>query len=120
MKALDIIGEFEEAWPQQRFAAGAPLICRDDPTDRAYIIIDGLAQASRRQFAAGDLVNVIEFLALETYLTPVRAKQSLRAYVLSRDHIRDLCSRLDQLAWPLSCMLAIDISKRSPNLRGEV
>lgn len=119
MKALDIIGEFQQAWPQQQFAAGARIIAPDQPTDRAFIIINGHAQAPRRAYGPGDLVNVIEFLALDSYLTPVKAKQKLSAYVMSREQMRDLCMHRDQLTWPLSCMLAIDITKRGASPWGQ-
>jgi CRP-like cAMP-binding protein len=117
MNAMDLIGAVQADWPRQIFKAGANIITPGDTTDIAFILQDGRASgldgALKRHYVAGDLLVPLDFLALNEYQHAVTATDRVAAFVLSRDQIRQLIDRQHHLTWPLSCLLAIDMQKRS-------
>lgn len=117
MNAMDLIGAVQADWPRQIFNDGAKIISPGDTTDIAFILHAGHASsfdgALKRRYVAGDLLVPLDFLALTEYQHAVTATDRVAAFVLSRDQIRQLIDRQHHLTWPLSCLLAIDIQKRS-------
>lgn len=117
MNAMDILGAVQTDWPRQIFKARAKIISPGASTDVAFIIHSGTASGfegvNKRQYGPGDLIATLDFLALDTYPQAVTASTQVTAFVLSREAIRLLIDRQHHLTWPLSCMLAIDIQKRS-------
>ncbi len=117
MNAMDLIGAVQADWPRQIFKAGMKIISPGDGTDIAFILHTGHASGfdgtRKRLYADGDLLAPLDFLALNEYQNAVTAADQVAAFVLSRDQIRQLIDRQHHLTWPLSCLLAIDIQKRS-------
>lgn len=116
MNTSVLLSRLEADLPTQHFSRGAQIVAFGQPTDRGLIIKSGTASgfdgADYRQYEAGDFIGLIQFLALDLYAYPIIAKTRVEALVISRDQFRAFLDRQHQMTWPLSCMLAIDASKR--------
>lgn len=120
MKAFDIMLLDQTRLTRQHFAKGERILSAGQPTDRAVIIESGSSKQSSpwfdgKKYSSGDIINFIEFLALEHYQSNTTASEPVVALILSRADIKEMLDRNHNLTWPLSCMLAIDATKRHPS-----
>lgn len=119
MKTFDIMLLDETRFTRQHFAKGERILSAGQTTDRAVIIESGNVRQSSpwfdgKKYSSGDIINFIEFLALEHYQSNATASHPVVALIFSRDNIKEMLDRNHNLTWPLSCMLAIDATKRRP------
>lgn len=105
--------EFEAA-PRLVVAAGEDIILPEQSSETAYILESGEAKCrtTGHLFEPGTVVSLIEFLAYEHYVSPVRAKTDCRLITCQRDDLKNLVSSENSLTWPLSCQLAADVANR--------
>lgn len=103
-----------EAAPRLVVAAGADIILPEQSAETAYILESGKAvcPTTGHVFAPGMILSLVEFLAYEHYLNPVRAKTDCRLITCQRDELKNLMSSENSLTWPLSCQLAADVVNR--------
>jgi len=124
MKAFDLTRIDQSRFTRQYFKRGASIVACGNATDRAVIIESGTVTQSSpwsdaKKYTSGDMINFIEFLALEQYASNAQAADDVVALIFSREDIKAMLDNNHNLTWPLSCMLAIDATKRHPQQQNQ-
>jgi len=94
---------------------GDRIIRQGAATDTLYLLLSGRARLRRtkQEWCDGEVLSVVDFLALTGYRDDVVAAEECRLLCLTRDRFRQLITDKNRLLWPLSRGLAGDLVKRS-------
>ena len=102
-----------EAQPRHTAEAGAPIIASGEPTALIFCLEAGTAMdGDGRAYGDGDLINLCEALAFDSYSTPVTATSTCRLVAIRQDTLETALKRGGTLVWPLSRSIASDIARR--------
>jgi CRP-like cAMP-binding protein len=116
MKTPIDVGASAAGLPRQIINKGRTIFAAGAPTDQAYVLVSGQARArqpmiSEGEFAAGDFLSLLPFLALEEYDSDVIATDRAEVIVLPRVLVQEQWHAEDRISWSVVCSLAADAIK---------
>ncbi|MDB3892135.1 cyclic nucleotide-binding domain-containing protein [Alphaproteobacteria bacterium] len=102
-----------EGYPRRIIAAGEPIIAAGEPADQLYVLETGHAKVidPAITYKDGSLLSLLELLSLDEYRHSVIAVGECRVITIRRDRLKALWDQDNDLAWPLSCSIAADITQ---------
>jgi len=103
--------------PRQIINKGRTIVSAGSSTDQAYVLVSGAARARRPlisegEFAAGDFLSLLPFLAMESYDSDVIATDNAEVIVVPRGFVQKAWHEEDKLSWVVVCSLAADVLKK--------
>ena len=103
--------------PRQIINKGRTIVAAGSSTDQAYVLVSGAARARRPlisegEFAAGDFLSLLPFLAMESYDSDVIATDNAEVIVVPRGFVQKAWHEEDKLSWVVVCSLAADVLKK--------
>ena len=121
MKTPIDVGASAAGLPRQIIEKGRTIVAAGTSTDQAYILVSGHARArqpmvSEGEFAAGDVLSLLPFLALENYDSDVIATNRAEVIILPRVMVQAQWHAEDRISWSVVCSLAADAIKTSVKL----
>ena len=115
------VDQFVQHYPRLIHARGRLIISADMPTDQAYYLISGRAHAKShpkprsrmgKDFAAGDMISFVSFLALDHYDLDIVASSACEVLAIPRLVIENHWGKEDIASWLFACSMASEVVKK--------